>query len=60
MTLAAPVLIDQGALDVIRETNAALATRFRNARNVRIPDASHFPWVEQPDRFADAVLAVLP
>ena len=56
LTVAAPVLIVQGEQDVIRETNAVLAARFPSARNVRIPDAAHFPWLEQPDAFIAAVL----
>jgi len=56
LSLEAPVLILQGGQDVIRETNAVLAQRFPSARNVRIPEAAHFPWLEQPEAFADALL----
>jgi len=56
MSLDAPVLIVQGDQDVIRETNAVLARRFPAATNVLIEHASHFPWLEQPDVFADTVL----
>jgi proline iminopeptidase len=55
MAIDAPVLIVQGEQDVIRETNAVLASRFPAAANVRIANASHFPWLEQPDAFARAV-----
>jgi proline iminopeptidase len=56
MSLDAPVLIVLGEHDVIRETNALLAERFPSATNVRIQDAAHFPWVEQPDMFSNAIL----
>ena len=56
LSIPAPVLIVQGDQDVIRETNAVLAARFPSAANVRIADAAHFPWLEQPDAFAAAVL----
>jgi pimeloyl-ACP methyl ester carboxylesterase len=42
--------------DVIRETNAVLAKRFPAATNVRIENAAHFPWLEQPDAFAKTIL----
>jgi pimeloyl-ACP methyl ester carboxylesterase len=56
LSLEAPILIVQGEQDVIRETNAVLAERFPDAKNVRIPDASHFPWLEQPRAFSSALL----
>jgi proline iminopeptidase len=56
VSLDAPVMIVQGEQDVIRETNPILAARFPTAENIRIPNAVHFPWVEQPDVFANAVL----
>jgi pimeloyl-ACP methyl ester carboxylesterase len=56
MSLDAPVLIVQGEHDILRETNAVLAERFPSATNVRIANAAHFPWLEQPDAFARAVL----
>lgn len=52
MCLDAPVLIVQGEQDVIRETNALLAERFPRATNVRVQNAGHFPWLEQPDVFS--------
>ena len=52
----APVLIVQGTDDVIRETNPVLAARYPNAANVWIDQASHFPWLEQPDAFSSVVL----
>lgn len=56
LVVPAPVLIVQGDQDVIRETNVVLAARFPAATNVRIANAAHFPWLEQPDAFAAAVL----
>ena len=56
MSLDAPVLIVQGEQDVIRETNAVLAARFPAAANVRIANASHFPWLEQPAVFSKTLL----
>ena len=56
MSLGAPVLIVQGEQDVIRETNAVLAARFPTAANVRIANAAHFPWLEQPEAFSKTVL----
>jgi pimeloyl-ACP methyl ester carboxylesterase len=56
MSLDAPVLIVQGEHDVIRETNAVLAARFPAATNVRIANAAHFPWVEQPAAFSKTLL----
>lgn len=52
LTIDAPVLIVQGDQDVIRETNAVLAKRFPAAPDILIAQASHFPWLEQPDVFA--------
>jgi proline iminopeptidase len=57
LSLDAPVLIISGEHDVIRETHAVLAERYPAATSVRIGDAAHFPWLEQPDAFAHAVLA---
>jgi len=57
MSLASPVLIVQGAQDVIRETNSVLAERFPDARNVRIENCAHFPWLEQPEVFSKTLLA---
>jgi proline iminopeptidase len=56
MRLDVPVLIVQGEHDVIRETNAVLAERFPRATNVRIENAGHFPWVEQPATFSKTIL----
>jgi proline iminopeptidase len=56
MSLDAPVLIVQGEQDVIRETNAVLAARFPAAANVRIANAAHFPWLEQPAVFTKTLL----
>jgi proline iminopeptidase len=56
LSLDAPVLIIQGEHDVIRETNAVLAARFPGVATVRIENASHFPWVEQPAVFSRTIL----
>jgi len=55
MSLEAPVLIIRGEQDVIRETHPLLSARFPHATNVVIPDAGHFPWLEQPDAFGEAL-----
>ena len=52
MALDIPVLIIYGEHDVIRETSPMLAERHRGATAVRIANASHFPWIEQPEVFA--------
>lgn len=57
ISLDAPVLIVQGEQDAIRETNAVLVQRFPAATNVRVANAGHFPWLEQPDSFARTILA---
>jgi len=56
MSLKAPVLIIQGEQDVIRETNPLLAERFPSATNVRIANAAHFPWAEQPGLFNKTIV----
>jgi len=56
LSLDVPVLILQGEEDVIRETNAVLAERFPQAANVRLRNAAHFPWLEQPGAFSSALL----
>lgn len=48
----APVLIVYGEHDVIRETSPMLGERYRGATTVRIANAAHFPWLEQPEVFA--------
>ena len=56
MKPGAPILIIQGDQDVIRETNAVLAARYPAAANVWIRNASHFPWLEEPDAFRKTLL----
>ena len=51
-----PIMIVRGEHDVIRETSAVLERRFPSARSVVIPEAAHFPWIEQPGAFRAAVL----
>jgi proline iminopeptidase len=60
ISLEAPVLIIRGEQDVIRETHPLLSARFPHATNVIIPNASHFPWVEQPDAFSNAIRGFYP
>jgi proline iminopeptidase len=55
LRLDAPVLIVYGEHDVIRETSGVLAERFPTATSVRIANAAHFPWLEEPEAFAEAV-----
>lgn len=50
-----PVMIVRGEQDVIRETGPILEHRFPAARSVVIPEAAHFPWLEQPEAFTAAV-----
>ena len=38
----------------------ALAELFRHGRAVSIPDAGHYPWVEQPHAFAEALAGFYP
>jgi pimeloyl-ACP methyl ester carboxylesterase len=56
-TVDTPTLIVAGAADgMLREGHSrALAERMPNARYVEIPDAGHYPYLEQPDAFSDAV-----
>jgi proline iminopeptidase len=53
-----PVLIVAGAADP-RPVAAvdSLVALLPNAQRCVLPDAGHFPWVEQPERFATAVHA---
>jgi pimeloyl-ACP methyl ester carboxylesterase len=37
----------------------ALAARFRNGSAVFLPDAGHFPWIEDAGAFTDAVMQFL-
>jgi len=56
--LMIPVLIVQGAADP-RPLAAcdSLAARLPMVERAVLPDAGHFPWVEQPDRFRTTISA---
>ena len=59
--IAAAVLIVVGELDAM--TGVSVADRFAevlaDATVAVVPGAGHFPWVDQPDAFRDAVAAFL-
>ena len=59
--IAAAVLIVVGELDAM--TGVSVADRFAevlpDAAVAVVPGAGHFPWVDQPDAFRDAVAAFL-
>jgi len=56
-TLAAPVRILLGELDVwpTARGGAELAALFTDATVTTLPGAGHFPWVDDPVRYAEAV-----
>jgi pimeloyl-ACP methyl ester carboxylesterase len=56
-TITTPTLIVQGEHDqmVAPGHGQELAARMPHARFVEIPDAGHYPYLEQPDAFADVV-----
>lgn len=56
-TIDTPTLIVAGAADGMLHDghSRALAERMPNATYVEIPDAGHYPYLERPDEFADAV-----
>ena len=57
-TIDTPTLVVSGARDrMVHEGHSALlASRMPNAVHVEIPDAGHYPYLEQPERFQEAVL----
>lgn len=59
--VVAPVLVLGCALDGATGVDAVqeVAGSFPHARTVVLDDAGHFPWVEQPDAFRDAVASFL-
>ena len=57
LELDAPVLILQGRQDPIRETNAVLVARLPAAVNTWVEDCGHFPWLEKPGEFREALLS---
>jgi len=60
-TLDAPVLVVGGERDALTGLASvdAVAACFRSARTVVLPRAGHFPWVDEPAAFADAVRGFL-
>lgn len=59
--VAAPTLVIVGDLDGLTGVKAGhiVAGCLPNATVVEIPDAAHYPWVDTPDQFRDAVAAFL-
>lgn len=57
-SIVTPTLIIAGSHDkMLHEGHSrALADRMPNAHYVEIPDAGHYPYLEQPEAFEDAVL----
>jgi pimeloyl-ACP methyl ester carboxylesterase len=57
-TIDTPTLVVSGARDrMVREGHSELlASRMPDAVHVEIPDAGHYPYLEQPERFQEAVL----
>jgi proline iminopeptidase len=53
----APVLVMTGELDGLTGVTAGdvAASYFSDARHVTLADAGHFPWVDRPGEFVDAV-----
>jgi len=60
-SLTAPVRVIVGELDLMPgpEVGAELAALFVDGRSVVQPGAGHFPWVDDPGRFARLVSAAL-
>jgi pimeloyl-ACP methyl ester carboxylesterase len=59
--VTAPVLVIGGERDALTGVAAvhAVAASFPQAQTVVIPQAGHFPWVDEPEAFAAAVRAFL-
>jgi pimeloyl-ACP methyl ester carboxylesterase len=59
--VTAPVLVVGGERDALTGVAAvaAVASCFPAAEQVVLPRAGHFPWVDEPDAFADAVRGFL-
>ncbi len=59
--LSVPVLVIGGRLDLQRPpaVTAEFAALFPHARLVVLPDASHFPWLDDPEQFVAAVTEFL-
>jgi proline iminopeptidase len=60
-SLSAPVLVLGGGVDLQRPpaVTTEFAGLFGNATLVIEPDAGHFPWLDDPDWFVDAVTSFL-
>ncbi|HWC34367.1 MAG TPA: alpha/beta hydrolase [Mycobacteriales bacterium] len=59
--VAAPVLIIVGSLDGMTGVKAGhlIADMLPNASVVELPDAAHYPWIDSPESFRDAVVSFL-
>lgn len=59
--VSAPVLVVAGSRDAAVGVRPVLAVAglFPNATAVTIPNAGHYPWVEQPEEFHRAVAPFL-
>ena len=59
--ITAPVLVVGGERDALTgvESVHAVAACFPSARTVVLPRAGHFPWVDEPAVFTDAVRGFL-
>jgi pimeloyl-ACP methyl ester carboxylesterase len=57
--IEAETLVVNGELDATRAGERELLDGISNARLAIVEDAAHFPWVEQPARFRDAVVPFL-
>jgi pimeloyl-ACP methyl ester carboxylesterase len=57
----APVLIIVGALDGMTGVRAGhiIADMLPNATVVELPDTGHYPWVDSPDAFREALVSFL-
>lgn len=57
----APVLVITGSKDGATGIlpGAAWARSFRNGEHVTIDNSGHYPWVDQPERFRQAVIRFL-
>ncbi len=56
-----PVLVVGGERDAVTGVEAvhAVAASFPDARTVVLPGAGHFPWIDEPDAFREAVAEFL-
>jgi pimeloyl-ACP methyl ester carboxylesterase len=56
-----PVLVVGGGRDAVTGLDAvdSVARCFRRAQTAVVPDAGHFPWVDEPDSFREVVMSFL-